>query len=123
MLILNFSHPITEAQRMQIANIAGDEEIEVLDFPVQFKPDSPFTIQVKRLMQSVPLGRLEEEHVVVNLPALNYIAAMVLAALMGAGGYMPPVLRLQRIDGSLPPTFSVAEIVKLETVVKHYRRA
>jgi hypothetical protein len=52
--------------------------------------------------------------VLINLPALNYSAALLLAELHGRMGYFPPCLRLRPVPEALPPRFEVAEVLHLQ---------
>ena len=47
---------------------------------------------------------------------LNFITALLLAALHGRMGYFPPVIRLRPDAGSLPPRYEVVEILNLQAV-------
>jgi len=51
-----------------------------------------------------------------NLPSLNFIAALLLAELHGRMGYFPPILRLRPAEGSVPPRYAVAEILNLQAL-------
>ena len=52
----------------------------------------------------------------VNPPALNFVAVALLTELHGRMGYFPPIIRLRPASGSLPPLFEVAEVLKLQAV-------
>ena len=77
MVLLNFSHPITEAQRAQIETLTGnavDREISALP---QFDEQQPFVPQLHDLLSELPLtpAECQGEPILVVLPALNFIAA------------------------------------------------
>lgn len=118
MILLNFSHPITPAQRAQIEALTGDDAVQLVELPVQFDGQQPFEPQLHALLARLPLSpaELQEEAILLNLPALNHIAAMLLAELHGRMGYFPAMLRLRPAAGSLPPRFEVAEIVNLQAL-------
>jgi len=124
MILLNFAHPLTEQQTRQAAQLAGQEMTEVIDLPVQFDGERPFLPQLNGLLDRLPLtaGALQTEPILVNLPSLNFIAALLLAELHGRMGYFPPVLRLRPAPGSLPPRYEVAEILNLQRVRDDARR-
>jgi len=69
-------------------------------------------------MASVPLTaeQWQTEPILVNLPSLNFIAALLLAELHGRMGYFPAIIRLRSVEGSTPTRYEVAEILNLETV-------
>jgi len=120
MILLNFSHPLTPAQLDQVQALLGnpDEALRVVELPVQFDVRQPFEPQVRDLLARLPLSsaELQSEPILLNLPALNYIAAMLLAELHGRMGYFPAMLRLRPVAGSTPPRFEAAEIINLQTI-------
>jgi len=52
----------------------------------------------------------------INLPALIYNTAVMLALLHGKIGYFQAIIRLCPVTGAIPPRFEVAEIVNLQEV-------
>lgn len=118
MLIINFSHPITPAQKAQIEELTGQPVERVIDVPAQFDPALPFANQVQALIDAAGLSSQEWQSLplLVNLPSLNVIAALVLAELHGRAGYFPAVLRLRSITATTPPQFEVAEILNLQSM-------
>lgn len=118
MTIVNFSHPLTEAQRAEIGSLTGQNVEHVVDVPTQFDPAQPFAEQGRALVDMAGLSPEQWQGlpVLVNLPSLNVIAALVLAELHGRMGYFPAVLRLRQVAGSTPPQFQVAEILNLQTM-------
>jgi hypothetical protein len=125
MILLNFSHPLSAAQRAQIEALAG-QPIEVLhDLPVQFDPQQPFEPQLTGLLQRVPLSPLDWQtrQLLIVLPALNFIAALLLADLHGRMGYFPTVVRLRPVIGSTPPLYEVAELLNLQALRERARQS
>lgn len=118
MILLNFSHPLTAAQSAQIEALAAQPLQRIIDLPVQFDSAQPFLPQLQALMERLPLTpvELQNEPILVNLPALNFIAGLTLAELHGRMGYFPPIVRLRPLPGSLPPRYEVAELLNLQTV-------
>jgi hypothetical protein len=116
MILLNFSHPFTTAQLADIERLSGQRIDRVFDLPVQFDHQQPFLPQLQALMEKLdlPPAKLQTEAVLVNLPALNFIAGLALAELHGRMGYFPPVIRLRPVENSLPPRYEVAEILNLQ---------
>jgi hypothetical protein len=116
--ILNFSHPITEAQQARIRELTGHDDLRVIDIKTHFETDAPFGPQLEDLMARIPLDsrQLQAEPVLIVPPALNFITAMLLAALHGRMGYFPPVVRIRPVAGSLPPRYEVAEILDLQAI-------
>lgn len=118
MLLLNFSHPLTAEQIAQVETLTGQTVERMLEIPAQFDHAGPFEPQAAALVAQVTLtpAELQTAPLVVNLPSMNFIAALVLAELHGRMGYFPPVLRLRPVAGSLPPRYEVAEILNLQAV-------
>ncbi len=118
MILLNFSHPITPAQRGQIEALTGNTISREIAAMPQFDEQQPFAPQVAALLASVELTPQEWQGapLLVVLPSLNFIAAALLAELHGRMGYFPPVVRTRPVAGSLPRQFEVAEIVDLQSL-------
>lgn len=115
LLLLNYSHPITDDQLITLKEIYGtfDEFWEVRDIPCHLDIEQPFAPQVVALADAAGLNRGEwqTEPFLLNLPALSVAAALLLAEIHGRCGYYPPALRLKR-EGD-PPRFVVAEVLSL----------
>ena len=124
MILLNFSHPLTRAQIDQVRAMTDASDVHVIDLPVQFDNDQPFEPQLASLAAQIPLStaELQGEPILVNLPSLNFIAAMLLAELHGRMGYFPPILRMRPVRDSLPPRFELAEIINLNALRESARR-
>ena len=123
MLLLNFSHPLPADQLTRLTEIIGQPIDEVRQLPAQFEQAAPLCPQAQALVASIaelPPALSGEAWqtapILVILPALNYIAAAVLAELHGRMGYFPPVVRLAPVPGALPPRFEVAEVLNLQTL-------
>lgn len=117
-IIINFSHPITPAQKAQIEELTGQPVERVIDVPAQFDPAQSFADQAHALIDAAGLSSQEWQSLplLVNLPSLNVIAALVLAELHGRAGYFPAVLRLRSITATTPPQFEVAEVFNLQSI-------
>jgi hypothetical protein len=101
-----------------VEELTGHKLDRVIDLPVQFTNERDFLPQLAELTARLPLGpqELQTTPLIVNLPSLNFIAALLLAELHGRMGYFPPVLRLRPTPDSLPPTYEVAEVLNLQAV-------
>lgn len=124
MYIINFSHPITQELIGQIERISQQKVEQVFTIPVEFDNKNDFTPQMQELMKKMSLTplQLQTEPILVNLPSLNFIAALLLADLHGRMGYFAPVLRIRSVEGSTPRKFEVAEILDLQTVRDNNRK-
>jgi hypothetical protein len=118
MILLNFSHPITAEQIAQAEGLTGQAVERVIDLPTHFDNEESFLPQFAALMAGLLLNaeELQTLPIVVNLPALNFIAGLVLAELHGRMGYFPPILRTRPVPGALPPRYEVVEILNLNQV-------
>jgi hypothetical protein len=118
MLLLNFTHPFTSEQLAQIDALAGARVERVIGVSPQFEIGSPFAPQVDALLAQVPLTAAEWQTtpLLIMLPALNTIAAVLLAELHGRMGYFPAVVRLRPTVGNVPLRYEVAEIINLQAV-------
>jgi hypothetical protein len=119
MIILNFSHPLTDAHLQSIARLTKQEEVpQVIDLPVKFDSSQPFIPQLESLAQTLPLTsrELQTLPILVNLPALNHIAALLIAYLHGVTGHFPSIIRLNPAPDSTPTVFEVAEIINLQSL-------
>lgn len=118
MLLINFSHPITDDQLAQLTAALGKPVDEVRHVPAQFDPARPFVPQAAALVDAVGLtpAQWQAEAILVNPPSLAVIAAVVLAELHGRMGYFPTVVRLRAVVGGTPPVYEVAEAINLQAV-------
>ncbi len=82
----------------------------------QIDPQQPLGPQVTGMAEAAGLTPQEWQTspILLNLPSLNFSAALLLAELHGRMGYFPPVIRLRPAPGSLPPRFEVAEVLNLQ---------
>ncbi len=118
MIILNFSHPLTNDQLEQIRDMVNEPIEKVIPLAVHFDNGLPFLPQLEALMRKIPVESLEWQSAtfLINPPSLNFITALLLAELHGRMGYFPPILRLRPVEGALPPRYEVAEILNLQQV-------
>ena len=118
MLLLNFSHPLTDAQLARIRELAGRDPERLIAVPTQFDHARPFAEQVRELLATVPLTpeQWQTTPLLVNPPSLAPITAVLLAELHGRCGYFPTIVRLRPIAGSVPPQFEVAELINLQAL-------
>lgn len=117
MVLLNFGHLLTSEQIKATEGIIGQGFDAIIDVMVRLDLDQPFQPQIEGIFDSV-IGHLnlESESYLINLPRLSDASAVVLAILHGRCGYSPPILRLKRMKDTVPPRYTVAEIVNLQAV-------
>ena len=123
MILLNFSHPLTSSQLQAIATLTGQSLAPILAVMPQFDEQQPFGPQAQALLAQAELSseQWQGEPILVVLPSLNFIAALLLAALHGRMGYFPTVVRIRPIPNSLPRQFEVAEILDLQATREQAR--
>jgi len=116
--VVNFTHPLHHAHLHAIERLADMPIGRVLEVPAHFDPQQSFVHQARQLVDRVGLSRQDWQTVplVVNLPALNVIAALVLAELHGRCGFFPAVLDLRPDPRSPVPSFRLVEILDLQQV-------
>jgi hypothetical protein len=116
MIIINFSHPLTDEQLGRIGELTVHPVERVLALPVQFDHQLPFKDQLDTVLSKVDLtpDEWQTETILINPPSLNSITALMLAELHGRMGYFPPIVRLRPVAGSMPPRYEVAEILNLQ---------
>lgn len=124
MILINFSHPLTPQQKIDIENLSGEPIEQLIDLSVHFDNQKPFLPQLAQLMDKIPLDTLtlQSAQILINPPSLNFITAMLLAELHGRMGYFPPIVRLRPVADSLPPRYEVAEILNLQAIRDAARR-
>jgi hypothetical protein len=118
MLLLNFGHPLTEAQLARIREVAGREIERVIAVPTQFDHARPFDEQVRELLTTVPLTpeQWQTTPIIINPPSLAPITAVLLAEIHGRSGFFPTILRLRPAASTMPPQFEVAELLNLQAI-------
>lgn len=118
MILLNFSHPLTDEQLAQVEALTGQKVAEVRGEMPQFDHGAPFAEQVRALADRVGLSPEEWQTMplLVNPPGYAPATAVLLAELHGRMGHFPAVLRLRPVEGSVPTRYEVAEVVNLQVV-------
>lgn len=116
MILINFSHPLTDDQLAQVEALSGQTVERVIDAPAHFDHARSFAGQTVELVEMCGLTpeTWQSASILVNPPALNAIAVTLLAELHGRMGYFPACLRIRPVAGSTPPRYEVAEILDLQ---------
>ena len=123
MILLNYAHPLTDAQRDQLAALLG-EAPTVRDIAAEVDRAQPLTQVAAALADAagLTLGEWQTQTLLINPPALAPGALALIAELHGRCGYFVPALNIRPVLGALPPRYEVAEIVDLQTLRDHARR-
>jgi len=123
MLILNFSHPLTQAQHAQIEELAGTSIKEVRTIPVQIDQAASLDAQIVAIVDAVGLTSEEwqTEPLLVNPPGYAPAAFVLLAELHGRIGHFPSLIRLRPKAGPVT-IYEVVELLNLQEIREASRR-
>ncbi len=123
MLILNFTHPLTNEQKAQTEKMAGAAIDEVRTIPVQIEQSKPLEPQIKAIVDAVQLTPEEWQTtpLLVNPPGYAPAAFVLLAELHGRAGHFPSLIRLRPKPGPVP-AYEVAELLNLQSIRESARR-
>ena len=123
MLILNFTHPLTEEHKAQIEALAGTPIDEVRTIPVQIEQDEPLEPQIVAIVDAVHLASEEWQTrpLLINPPGYAPAAFLLLAELHGRIGHFPALIRLRPRSGPVP-AYEVTELLNLQAVREAARR-
>jgi hypothetical protein len=123
MLILNFSHPITPEQRVQIESLADTTISDIRTIPVQIDQIQPLEQQIRSIVDATGLTPEEWQTLplLINPPGYAPAAFVLLAELHGRIGHFPTLIRLRPKAGPIT-SFEVAELLNLQTVRENARK-
>ena len=104
MLLLNFSHPLTNTQRGQIEALTGQAIDQVIDRMPQFDERQPLADQVREMVEGLDLSSRtwQTEPLLVNPPGFAAAALCLMADLHGRTGYFPAIIRIRPIADAVP---------------------
>jgi len=124
MIFLNFSHPITDAQRAQIEALTGRAVGRVIERMPHFDDTQALAEQIRELVDGVGLTSQEwqTEALLINPPGLAPAALCLMAELHGRTGYFPAAVRIRPVPDMAPRQFEVIEILDLQTTRDTARR-
>lgn len=108
---------------MKINELTGQSISRVQNLASQVNPEDDLVKQIGSMLDQPGLSPEEwqTQAILINLPSLNYSAAIMLALLHGRMGYFPAVIRLKPKAGATPPRFVVTEIVNLQEIRERER--
>lgn len=118
MKIINFSHPLTQSQIVEIELSTKMQAESVRDVRVQFDLLLDFIPQVRTMVDDLAIApdQWQVEAWLIVPPSFNFITAILLAELHGRMGRFPSIVRLRPVVDALVSTFEVAEIINLDSV-------
>ncbi|MFV9504087.1 MAG: CRISPR-associated protein Csx15 [Oscillochloridaceae bacterium umkhey_bin13] len=116
-LLLNYSHPLTDDQRDQLATLLG-AAIQVQDLAVHVDRGRPLAEVARELVDAAGLdpAAWQTTPLLINPPALAPLALALSAELHGRIGGFPAILNIRPVANSLPTRYEIAEIVNLQAV-------
>jgi hypothetical protein len=117
MLLLNYAHPLTDAQLTQIHALQGMSP-EVRDIDVQIDRSRPLAEVAKELADAANLSPVEWQTLAlaINPPGLAPLALALIAEIHGRSGYFPQLLNIRPSSWPGASGYEVAEIVDLRDV-------
>ncbi len=123
MLVLNFTHPLTDEHREQIEALAGTHIDELRTIPVQIDQAQPLTAQITAIVDAVGLTSEEWQTrpLLINPPGYAPAAFVLLAELHGRIGHFPELIRLRPKAGPVT-AYEVAELLNLQAVREEARK-
>jgi hypothetical protein len=118
MLLLNYSQPLTAAQRDQLETLLGAPLEETRDLLTYLDHGRPFAEQATALADAagLPAAAWQRAPLLVVLPAMAPAAAALPAELHGRTGHFPAVVRLRPVAGGAP-AYEVAEVIDLQAIL------
>lgn len=123
MLILNYSHPLTDEQQVQIEALANSPIEDICTISVQINQEEPLEPQIISIVDNTGLSSEEWQTLplLINPPGYAPAAFVLLAELHGRIGHFPSLIRLRPKSGPVT-IFEVAELLNLQSVREAARR-
>ena len=122
MLILNFTHPLTDEHKAQIESLSGTAIEGIQTIAVQIDQSQPLEPQIRALVESVQLTSedWQTHSLLINPPGYAPAAFVLLAELHGRMGHFPTLIRLRPKSGPIT-SYEVAELLNLQTMRENSR--
>lgn len=121
MILLNFSHALTNQQEGEIRKLLSipDKEWEkrkTIRVDCFLNINSDFSPQAEKILDSIPMKDDEwtEERLVVVPPPISHSAILIILGIFAKCGYLPEIVRIKKKPKSTPPIYMVAEIIELQ---------
>ena len=123
MIVLNFTHPLTDEHKAQIEHLASASVDEIRTILVQIDQSKPLQQQMSAIVDAVQLlpQEWQTRPLLINPPGYAPAAFVLLAELHGRIGHFPTLLRLRPKPGPVT-TYEVAELLNLQTIRDDARR-
>jgi hypothetical protein len=112
MIVVNFSHPITEAQKSQI-EILTASPVEIRNVRVQVDQDRSLMPQIQALLDAVGFASDGwQQPLIINLPGLAIVAVLLVQEIKQRAKELK-LIRLQPVQDALTVTYRVAELLEI----------
>jgi hypothetical protein len=123
MIVLNFTHPLTDEHKAQIEALASVSIDEVRTIPVQIDQAKPLGPQISVIVDAAQLSPQEWQTrpLLINPPGYAPAAFVLLAELHGRIGHFPSLIRLRPQSGPIT-MYEVAELLNLQEIREAARR-
>ncbi len=123
MLILNFTHPLTDEHKAQIEALAGTTIDEIRTIRVQIDQDEPLGPQIAAIVDASGITSEEWQMrpLLINPPGYAPAAFVLLAELHGRIGHFPALIRIRPRSGPVT-AYEVAELLNLQSVREAARK-
>lgn len=117
MILLNYAHPITEAQLEELVGIVGGRP-EVRDIAAHADRSRSLAEVAYELAEAAGLSAegWQTTPLLLNPPALAPLALALAAELHGRCGGFLAILNVRPVEGSVPTRYEVAEVVNLQAL-------
>ena len=101
MIVLNYHHPLTPEQLAALEAACGRRVTQVRELLQVVDPERPFAPQAVELVDAAGLTPAEWQSapLLINPPALQWMAVTLLAEIHGRCGYFPAMVRLRPVAG------------------------
>jgi hypothetical protein len=117
MLILNFSHPLTDEQCSQVEALAQMAIDDIRTVHVQINQIEPLEPQIRGIVDALQLTseQWQTRALLINPPGYAPAAFVLLAELHGRIGHFPSLMRLRPKPGPVT-AYEVAELLNLQAI-------
>lgn len=114
-LVLNFTHSLTEQQRAQIEELANATIEDILTIPTLLNEEEPLGSQITGLVETIGLSTDDwhRRNILINLPGYVPAAVLLLAEIHGRTGHFPTIIRMRPKHGSVT-CYEVVELLNLQ---------
>lgn len=123
MIVLNYSHPLTEHQIARISEIVGEMPlIQVIESQIdRERPLAEIAVELADAANLSP-EQWQMTPIILNPPALAPLAVALIAEIHGRAGGFPAMLNIRPIADSIPTRYEVAELLNLQAIRETARR-